>query len=126
MPFGVLTFAVKKPSFFDENRKIARENIFIVILICENVHRIKVFVNMAPEISEIVYKALKVESGREIPRTKVEMKVKDGFEMVIYGEDVHALRAAINSYLRWLNLAVNVAEVIEDGNKFNPDVTAEG
>ena len=73
----------------------------------------------------MVYRALKVESGREIPRTKVKMKSKDGFEMVIYGEDVHALRAAVNSYLRWLALAINVAEVIEDGNKSDSHAPAE-
>ncbi len=88
-------------------------------------HKITISVDMPNEIRDMVSRALKVESGREIPRTKVEIKSKKDFKMIIYGEDVHALRAAVNSYLRWLDLAIKVVEVIENGNKSNPDAQTE-
>ena len=88
-------------------------------------HKIAISVDMPDEIRDMVFQALKVESGREIPRTKVEIKSKKRLKMVIYGEDVHALRAAINSYLRWLNLAIDVVEVIENGSKLKSDAQTE-
>jgi len=65
--------------------------------------------------SDEIYHALKVEAGREIPRTKIEIRKKDGVEIEIIAEDLHALRAALNSYLRWINLGYEIVEVIKDG-----------
>jgi len=65
--------------------------------------------------SDEIYQALKVEAGREIPRTKIEIRKKDGVEIEIVAEDLHALRAALNSYLRWINLGYEIVEVIKDG-----------
>ena len=71
---------------------------------------------MPREMVERVFKALSVESGREIPRTKVKIEGGESLKITIKADDVHALRAALNSYLRWLQLAVDVEEVIEDGS----------
>ncbi len=65
--------------------------------------------------SEELYQALKVEAGREIPRTRVEIRRNRGIEIEIIAEDLHALRAALNSYLRWINLGYEIIEVIENG-----------
>lgn len=65
--------------------------------------------------SDEIYQALKVEAGREIPRTKIEIRKKDCVEIEIIAEDLHALRAALNSYLRWINLGYEIVEVIKDG-----------
>ena len=65
---------------------------------------------------ERIFRALSVESGREIPRTKVKIECGNSLKIKIIAEDVHALRAAMNSYLRWLQLAINVEEVIENGS----------
>jgi len=62
-----------------------------------------------------IYEALKVEAGREIPRTKVRVERGEKIKIEIIAEDTHALRAAINSYLRWIELSYGVMEVIEDG-----------
>jgi len=62
----------------------------------------------------IFAKALEPESLRAIPRTSVEMKVQgDKFIMRIDAEDTNALRAAINSYLRWIKCAAEVIELSE-------------
>ena len=65
--------------------------------------------------SEEIYKALKVEAGREIPRTKVNIVSNENLEIIIDADDSHALRAALNSYLRWIELAYDIMEVIENG-----------
>jgi len=68
------------------------------------------------EDSGELYEALRVEAGREIPRTEVKIEWFQGkLKMKIRAEDLHALRAALNSYLRWINLGYEVMEVIEDG-----------
>ncbi|MDD1770371.1 MAG: hypothetical protein LUO79_04720 [Methanomassiliicoccales archaeon] len=56
-----------------------------------------------------VYGALSPEAGRDIPRTKVRASMEDG-SMVLKVEatDLPALRAALNSYLRWIMVAEEV------------------
>jgi len=56
-----------------------------------------------------VYGALSPEAGRDIPRTKVRASMEDG-SMVLKVEatDLPALRAALNSYLRWIMVAEQV------------------
>jgi tRNA threonylcarbamoyladenosine modification (KEOPS) complex Pcc1 subunit len=59
--------------------------------------------------SEIVAKSLLPESKRKIPRTKVEIKNKKGkLVLNIMADDVSALRAGINSYLRWIKTATDM------------------
>ncbi len=66
--------------------------------------------------SEEIYRALKVEAGREIPRTQVGIRMDDEIILEIKASDSHALRAAMNSYLGWIQLAYDVMEVIENGS----------
>jgi KEOPS complex subunit Pcc1 len=66
--------------------------------------------------SEEIYQALSVEAGREIHRTSVNIRMDENLVLEIQASDTHALRAAINSYLGWLQLAYDVMEVIEDGS----------
>ncbi len=79
-------------------------------------HEISIEINAPQEVKEHLYHALSVEGSREIPRTEVEMSIAESFKMHIMAEDLHALRAAVNSYLRWLALALDIEEVIEDGS----------
>ena len=69
---------------------------------------------------EELYRALRVEAGREIPRTEADVRMDDELVLEIRATDTHALRAALNSYLGWIQLAYDVVEVIEDGGKDNP------
>ncbi len=63
-----------------------------------------------------IYEALKVEAGREIPRTQVNIKREgDEVKIEILASDLHALRAALNSYLRWINLGYEIIEVVKNG-----------
>jgi KEOPS complex subunit Pcc1 len=60
-----------------------------------------------------VWGALFPEVGREIPRTKVEMVPGEG-EIVLNVEatDLGALRAALNSYLRWIKVSEDVGYMV--------------
>ncbi len=79
-------------------------------------HELKIAAHLPREQVHRIRSALSVESNREIPRTKVEISGEEYLEIRILAEDLHALRAALNSYMRWLKLAIEVEEVIEDGS----------
>ena len=61
----------------------------------------------------VLAKALKPEANDEISRNKMEIVEENG-ELIINfeAEDVVALRAALNSYLRWTQLALETKEAI--------------
>lgn len=57
--------------------------------------------------------ALSPEVGREIPRTRVTMTHGKG-EIVLDVEatDLSALRAALNSYLRWIGITEDIGKMV--------------
>lgn len=60
-----------------------------------------------------VYGAISPEAGREIPRTKVTADL-EGDKMVLrlQASDLSALRASINSYLRWIKIAEDMNKAV--------------
>lgn len=60
-----------------------------------------------------VWGALHPEVGREIPRTRVSIVPGEG-EIVLNIEatDLGALRAALNSYLRWINISEEIGKMV--------------
>ena len=62
------------------------------------------------EDAAILRKSLAPEAGREIPGTRVRVAGRgDALTLTIEAEDAGALRAAVNSYLRWADVAAGVA-----------------
>ena len=64
---------------------------------------------------EIVFRALKPEVDKPATmrsRAKLE-KENDFLVLKVEAGDTVALRAALNAYLRWINSALNVLEVLE-------------
>jgi len=62
--------------------------------------------------AEIIYRSLLPESRRTLPRTKVCLRCDDDkLIMEIFAEDISALRASLNSYLRWINTSLEIMEV---------------
>ena len=61
---------------------------------------------------QAVLDALAPESGREVPRASAMIRA-DGEKVVIdvEAEDPGAMRAALNSYLRWASLALEASRV---------------
>ena len=58
--------------------------------------------------------ALTPEAKTTTRRVKVRLE-KDGpfFVLAVEAEDTVALRSTLNAYLRWINSAVNVIELVE-------------
>ena len=60
----------------------------------------------------ILRRALAPEAGREIPKTSVRVTGRGkSVTLMIDAEDTGALRAAVNSYLRWADVAAGAARV---------------
>ena len=65
------------------------------------------------EDAATVYGAISPEAGREIPRTKVTVALDEGRMVLrLQASDLSALRAAINSYLRWVKIAEDMDKAV--------------
>lgn len=59
---------------------------------------------------DVIAGALSPELAERIPRTRVEVeKLEDEVVVRIEADDNNALRAALNSYIRWTNVAEETA-----------------
>ena len=59
-------------------------------------------------LSEAICHALDPESRREISRTAIDITPRDnGLTLRIMAEDTTALMAALNSYIRWVQVAID-------------------
>jgi KEOPS complex subunit Pcc1 len=59
----------------------------------------------------VMEKTVKPESAVEIPRTSVRIsRQEDKVTLLIESGDVNGLRAAVNSYLRWMEMAARISE----------------
>ena len=65
--------------------------------------------------TEVIMKALSPEAGRDVPRASVKIACSPGATtLTIDAEDTAAMRAALNSYLRWADVAVRVAKEVRE------------
>ncbi|KYK21464.1 hypothetical protein AYK24_09015 [Thermoplasmatales archaeon SG8-52-4] len=63
--------------------------------------------------AEIIYESLDPEIKHKIPKTNVKVSLSDNtFNLTIEAKDISSLRAACNSYLRWINTALNVKKTV--------------
>lgn len=63
--------------------------------------------------ARIIAESLDPEIKNEIPKTKINVSLSGkSFSIKIQAKDVSSLRAACNSYLRWINTAINVKKTI--------------
>lgn len=63
---------------------------------------------------DIIMGALAPELSEKIPRTKISVESLEGAVMVkIEADDQNALRAALNSYIRWMNVAAETTKEAE-------------
>ncbi|UCD13460.1 MAG: hypothetical protein JSW60_07865 [Thermoplasmatales archaeon] len=65
------------------------------------------------EEAEIVAESLSPEVKHKIPKANVELSLsKNALSLKIESDDVSTLRAACNSYLRWVNTAIKVNQLV--------------
>jgi len=63
--------------------------------------------------AKIVSESLNPEIKNKIPKTKVTVNLSGKtFSIEIDSKDISSLRAACNSYLRWINTALNVRKTV--------------
>lgn len=68
--------------------------------------RARITFRLPRERARIIESSLKPEVGREIPRTRFRIKAeRDGLVMEVEADDLNVLRAALNSYCRWIDVA---------------------
>ena len=59
--------------------------------------------------ARVVYESLRPEAGRDVPKAQVSLRSGPGrVTLTIDANDTSALRAAVNSYLRWADIAARV------------------
>jgi tRNA threonylcarbamoyladenosine modification (KEOPS) complex Pcc1 subunit len=65
------------------------------------------------EEASIIADSLNPEIKNKIPKTKVKVCLsRKTFSIDLEAKDVSSLRAACNSYLRWINTALNVKKTV--------------
>ena len=63
--------------------------------------------------AEVVARSLGPEIKNKIPKTDVMVSLSEKtFTIEIQANDTSSLRAACNSYLRWINTALNVEKTV--------------
>jgi tRNA threonylcarbamoyladenosine modification (KEOPS) complex Pcc1 subunit len=63
--------------------------------------------------AKIIMESLKPEIKHKIPKTNIESNIsKNVLTLKIEAKDISSLRAACNSYLRWINTALNVKKTV--------------
>ena len=63
--------------------------------------------------ARVVYDSLNPEIKHKIPKTKIKVKLEETvLKIDIEANDISSLRAACNSYLRWINTALNVKKTV--------------
>ena len=61
----------------------------------------------------VITQALAPEMKQQIPKTKVRLhQVKKEMQLTILSSDTSSLRAACNSYLRWITTALQVKHLV--------------
>ena len=63
--------------------------------------------------ARVVYNSLNPEIKQKIPKTKIKIKLEANIlKLDIEANDISSLRAACNSYLRWINTALSVKKSV--------------
>jgi tRNA threonylcarbamoyladenosine modification (KEOPS) complex Pcc1 subunit len=72
-----------------------------------------IFVFDSEKEAKIVAESLNPEIKHKIPKTEIEISLSGKtFSLEIEATDVSSLRAACNSYLRWINTALTVKKTV--------------
>jgi tRNA threonylcarbamoyladenosine modification (KEOPS) complex Pcc1 subunit len=63
--------------------------------------------------AKVVFDSLNPEIKHKIPKTKIQVNLEEKvLKFEIIADDISSLRAASNSYLRWINTALKVKKTV--------------
>ncbi len=77
----------------------------------------EVRIQSTPKMTDIIIQSLSPELNRTSSRIAIELKGSPGGDQLILAvkaQDVNALRAALNSYLRWIKCAIEINQELLD------------
>ena len=75
-------------------------------------HRADLFFHLPSPTARAVHGALLPETGGDVPKTASRVVLEpDGVRVLVEAEDLSSLRAAVNSYLRWVDAAEKAASL---------------
>ncbi|MEM2083329.1 MAG: KEOPS complex subunit Pcc1 [Nitrososphaerota archaeon] len=76
----------------------------------------KIIFNISEKEASIILKSLLPEiKNPATNRSKIDLLIRDGkLLMNVEAKDMTALRAALNSYVRWINMIIETLGVIEE------------
>jgi len=81
------------------------------------VKKAKITLPKEGNISDVVAKSLLPEMDRNIPRTKVDLREdENSITLEIQAKDISSLRAAVNSYLRWIKISMDTYKETHNNN----------
>ncbi len=71
-------------------------------------------ITLAGPDAKVVYGSLRPEAGRDVPGARASMRLAGNrLTLTIDAEETGALRAAVNSYLRWADIAARVRREVK-------------
>ncbi len=80
--------------------------------------KVEITISVPKPIRKIILGSLSPETGRAVRKTQVNISENNaGILLVIEAETTNALRAALNSYLRWLNCVIDITKTVDGDHK---------
>jgi KEOPS complex subunit Pcc1 len=74
----------------------------------------RISIGLNKQMGDIIIQSIRPELGRTVSRTMVDIsKTKNGIQLLIKAEDTSSLRAALNSYLRWIQCVISTVETFK-------------
>jgi KEOPS complex subunit Pcc1 len=78
---------------------------------------LKATLRVSTAYADTILASISPEAGREIPRTKVRTAIEaDEVVLRVEASDLSAMRAALNSYLRWMVIAEDMSKTVGENN----------
>jgi len=77
---------------------------------------VEITINVPPVERDILHRSISIEV-RDIPsrRTRVRvLAVNEGLKLIIHADDIVSLRAALNSFLRFIDSSLRSIKIISD------------
>jgi len=71
----------------------------------------KVCITIESEKNDVIYRAIKEE---KVPRARVKIWKDDALHVEIEASNAANLRAACNSFLKWIDLVYKIGDVLEE------------
>lgn len=75
-----------------------------------NMNDLVIKLEIPKEIADACYRSLEIEAKNKFNRSTIDLKYNDDglLKIRIKSENLHALRAALNTYLRWVIMCCNL------------------